>query len=167
MQHTFGIGINTTNTATRHRPIRIYPRERRSNAVIVASSRSSSLHSSRSSTRGTHYHSNSSNTNHNMLKVVGASWMKTRISTMIIAGSLLLAVGSLYFIVVERPQQSGTYCATVYWSVKSNFRTQYWGQQHNLSLVPVGAARSCYSDSTLTNGYVVSRLRLVEYWPLT
>lgn len=108
--------------------------------------------------RGTQYHStsssSSSNTNNNMLKVVGASWLKTRISTMIIASSLLLAVCSLYFIFVERPQQSGTYCATVYWSKKSNFRTQYWGQQHNLSQVPEGAARSCYSDSTLTNGYV-------------
>lgn len=107
-------------------------------------------------TVGGHHHPISSNFQHNhnsnMLKVVGASWVKTRISTMIVAGSLLLAIGSLYFIIMERPALSGKYCATAYWSTKSSYRTQYWGQQSNLSLVKEGAARICYSDSTMTNG---------------
>lgn len=123
--------------------------------MATAPSRPISLsqHSSRSSMRsaaGGSYHS--ANGTNNMLKVVGASWLKTRISSMIIAGALLLAVGSMYFLFVERPQSSGTYCATMRWTEAHGYRPAYWGQQNNLSLVPAGVARTCYSDSTQTNG---------------
>lgn len=37
-----------------------------------------------------------------MLKVVGASWLKTRISSYILAAALLLAIGSLFLAGMER-----------------------------------------------------------------
>lgn len=123
-------------------------------AMATTTSRPISLsqHSSRSSMRSAGYHSTGNSNNPNMLKVVGASWLKTRISSMIIAGAMLLGVGSMYFLFVERPPSSGTYCATMRWTEAHGYRAAYWGQQSNLSLVPAGVARTCYSDSTQTNG---------------
>lgn len=37
-----------------------------------------------------------------MLKVVGASWLKTRISSYILVAALLLAVGSLFLAEMDR-----------------------------------------------------------------
>lgn len=43
-----------------------------------------------------------SGNNGKMLKVVGASWVRTRISTYILVGAALLAVGSLFLSEMER-----------------------------------------------------------------
>lgn len=111
-----------------------------------------------------------------MLKVVGASWVKTRISSYILGGALLLAVGSLLivttmdgyvhktmisnqetnklsvFVCLFSPEQSDTYCATVFWTNQYGFSVEYWGQQNNLSQVQKGVARTCYQDTTQKNG---------------
>ncbi|XP_058054390.1 putative phospholipase B-like lamina ancestor [Anopheles bellator] len=88
-----------------------------------------------------------------MLKVVGASWHKTRIGTYILVGALLLAIGALFLADMERPNYSGTYCATAYWARNSGYRLEFWGQRNDLDLVPRGVVRSCFRDSVLTNGW--------------
>lgn len=88
-----------------------------------------------------------------MLKVVGASWFKTRISTYIIAGAAILSLCALFIAEnTEKPEYDGTYCATTYWSRKNGFRVEFWGQQNDLLQIKKGAARICYKDSTFQNG---------------
>lgn len=88
------------------------------------------------------------------LKVVGASWLKTRISSMILLGAGLLAIGAFFIANMDRPHFDGTYCATAYWSKKSGFRIEYWKQRNDLDNIPLGVGRICYKDSTLENGLV-------------
>ncbi|XP_055608765.1 putative phospholipase B-like lamina ancestor [Uranotaenia lowii] len=88
-----------------------------------------------------------------MLKVVGASWYKTRISTYILVGALMLAFGAFFIADMERPVYDGTYCATAYWARNSGFRVEFWGQRNDLDAVPKGAVRSCYKDSVQENGW--------------
>uniref|UniRef100_A0A2M3ZZ00 Phospholipase B-like n=1 Tax=Anopheles triannulatus TaxID=58253 RepID=A0A2M3ZZ00_9DIPT len=88
-----------------------------------------------------------------MLKVVGASWEKTRIGTYILLGALLLAFGAFFLSHMERPTYSGTYCATAYWARNSGYRLEYWGQRNDLDQVPIGAVRACFRDSVLENGW--------------
>ncbi|XP_053662913.1 putative phospholipase B-like lamina ancestor [Anopheles marshallii] len=88
-----------------------------------------------------------------MLKVVGASWHKTRIGSYILIGALMLAVAALFLASMERPSYKGTYCATTYWARNSGYRLEFWGQRNDLDLVPKGAVRACFRDSILTNGW--------------
>uniref|UniRef100_A0A182NIL0 Phospholipase B-like n=1 Tax=Anopheles dirus TaxID=7168 RepID=A0A182NIL0_9DIPT len=88
-----------------------------------------------------------------MLKVVGASWHKTRIGSYILIGALMLAVAALFLADMERPSYNGTYCATAYWARNSGFRLEFWGQRNDLDQVPKGAVRACFRDSILTNGW--------------
>uniref|UniRef100_A0A0K8TK86 Phospholipase B-like n=1 Tax=Tabanus bromius TaxID=304241 RepID=A0A0K8TK86_TABBR len=88
-----------------------------------------------------------------MLKVVGASWLKTRISTYILLGAGLLAIGTLFIAEMDRPQFDGTYCATIFWSKHSGFRVEYWKQRNDFHNIPKGVARTCYKDSTMENGW--------------
>lgn len=88
-----------------------------------------------------------------MLKVVGASWWKTRLSSYILVMALVVAVLLLVLAEMERPAKNGVYCATAFWSPKSGFRVEFWGQQNDLSAVPEGVARACYKDSTMETGW--------------
>lgn len=88
-----------------------------------------------------------------MLKVVGASWHKTRIGTYILVGAIMLAVAALFLADMERPTYRGTYCATTYWARNSGYRMEFWGQQNDLDQVPKGVVRACFRDSVLTNGW--------------
>ncbi|XP_053677342.1 putative phospholipase B-like lamina ancestor [Anopheles nili] len=88
-----------------------------------------------------------------MLKVVGASWQKTRIGSYILIGALLLALGAFFLAGMERPSYNGTYCATTYWAKNSGYRLEFWGQRNDLDQVPKGAVRACFRDSILTNGW--------------
>lgn len=88
-----------------------------------------------------------------MLKVVGASWYKTRISTYILAGAFMLAFGAFFIADMERPVYDGTYCATAYWARNSGFRVEFWGQRNDLEAVPRGAVRACFKDSFLETGW--------------
>lgn len=88
-----------------------------------------------------------------MLKVVGASWVRTRISTFIILGAILLAICALFFTDMEKPVFGGNYCATVYHSDKSGYHIEFWGQQNDLASVPRGVARICYKNTIDENGW--------------
>lgn len=100
-----------------------------------------------------------------MLKVVGASWLKTRISTYILAGACMLAFGAFFIADMERPVYNGTYCATAYWARNSGFRVEFWGQRNDLEAVPQGAVRACYSDSLLESGWSQLELESQQEFP--
>lgn len=82
-----------------------------------------------------------------MLKVVGASWYKTKVSSVIILSALLLAIGALFVLSIERPQLENVYCVTAYWTASTGYRVEFWGQGHSLQEIPRGAARVCYKGA--------------------
>uniref|UniRef100_A0A7G3AVB3 Phospholipase B-like n=1 Tax=Lutzomyia longipalpis TaxID=7200 RepID=A0A7G3AVB3_LUTLO len=88
-----------------------------------------------------------------MLKVVGASWYKTKIGSLIVLTAIILSLGALFIIDMERPTFDGTFCATVYWTKMSGYRVEFWGQQNDLASVPLGVARICYKDTIFENGW--------------
>ncbi|XP_058828649.1 putative phospholipase B-like lamina ancestor [Topomyia yanbarensis] len=100
-----------------------------------------------------------------MLKVVGASWYKTRISTYILGGAFMLAFGAFFIAEMERPVYDGTYCATAYWAGNSGFRVEFWGQRNDLEVVPKGAVRGCYRNSLLENGWSQLELESQPEYP--
>ncbi|XP_055627939.1 putative phospholipase B-like lamina ancestor [Toxorhynchites rutilus septentrionalis] len=100
-----------------------------------------------------------------MLKVVGASWYKTRISTYILAGAFMLAFGAFFIADMERPVYNGTYCATAYWARNSGFRVEFWGQRNDLEAVPMGAVRACYKDSLMESGWSQLELESQPEYP--
>lgn len=92
-----------------------------------------------------------------MLKVVGASWQKTRIGTYILIGAGLLVIGAFFIGYMERPEYDGTYCATALWTKKVGFQMENWKQQNDLVNIPKGVARICYKDSVYENGWVAGK----------
>lgn len=83
-----------------------------------------------------------------MLKVVGASWYKTKVSSVIILSALLLSIGALFILNIERPRLESVYCATAYWTPSTGYRVEFWGQGHNLEKIPRGVARICYKGAS-------------------
>ncbi|XP_014087207.2 putative phospholipase B-like lamina ancestor [Bactrocera oleae] len=100
-----------------------------------------------------------------MLKVVGASWQKTRIGTYILIGAGLLVIGAFFISYMERPKYNGTYCATEFWSKQTGFHTEYWKQQNDLLNIPKGAARVCYKDSIYENGWAQIEVETQRTYP--
>ncbi|XP_054734375.1 putative phospholipase B-like lamina ancestor [Anastrepha obliqua] len=100
-----------------------------------------------------------------MLKVVGASWQKTRIGTYILIGAGLLVIGAFFISYMERPKYNGTYCATAFWSKQTGFHIEYWKQQNDLLNIPKGAARVCYKDSIYENGWAQIEVETQRTYP--
>ncbi|KAH8379591.1 hypothetical protein KR009_005912 [Drosophila setifemur] len=100
-----------------------------------------------------------------MLKVVGASWQKTRIGTYILIGAGLLVIGSFFIGYMERPEYDGTYCATALWTKQSGFQIENWKQQNDLVNIPKGVARICYKDSVYENGWAQIEVETQRSYP--
>ncbi|XP_036337129.1 putative phospholipase B-like lamina ancestor [Rhagoletis pomonella] len=100
-----------------------------------------------------------------MLKVVGASWQKTRIGTYILIGAGLLVIGAFFISYMDRPKYNGTYCATAFWSKQTGFHIEYWKQQNDLLNIPKGAARVCYKDSIYENGWAQIEVETQRTYP--
>ncbi|EDV96317.1 putative phospholipase B-like lamina ancestor [Drosophila grimshawi] len=100
-----------------------------------------------------------------MLKVVGASWQKTRIGTYILIGAGLLVIGAFFIGSMDRPHYDGTYCATATWTKKVGFRIENWKQQNDLVNIPKGVARICYKDSVFENGWAQIEVETQRSYP--
>lgn len=100
-----------------------------------------------------------------MLKVVGASWQKTRIGTYILVGAGLLVIAAFFVAEMDRPEYDGTYCATALWTEKVGFQIEYWKQQNDLVNIPKGAARICYKDSIYQNGWAQLEVETQRSYP--
>ncbi|TDG52711.1 hypothetical protein AWZ03_000944 [Drosophila navojoa] len=100
-----------------------------------------------------------------MLKVVGASWQKTRIGTYILVGAGLLVIGAFFIGYMDRPEYDGTYCATAFWTKKVGFQIENWKQQNDLVNIPKGVARICYKDSVYENGWAQIEVETQRSYP--
>ncbi|XP_075977615.1 phospholipase B domain containing lamina ancestor [Anticarsia gemmatalis] len=79
-----------------------------------------------------------------ILKVVGASWLQTKISSYILGILGVLAILALFFGQIERIQGDGNYAVTVFFSNKTGYRIEYWGQSNELADIPRGVARAYF-----------------------
>lgn len=48
--------------------------------------------------------------------------------------------------------ESYAYCATVYYSPKTGYRIEYWGQRNDFDRISSGCARACFKDQKSING---------------
>lgn len=88
-----------------------------------------------------------------MLKVVGASDVKTRLGSYILGLTMVFAILLLIIVEGDRPVMSGTYCATAFWSPKAGFHIEFWGQRNDIENVSKGVARACYKNNVMENGW--------------
>lgn len=88
-----------------------------------------------------------------ILKVVGASWLQTKISSYILGILGVLAFLALFVGQIERIQEDGNYAATVFYSEKTGYRIEYWGQSNELANIPKGVARAHFRMDVDTTGW--------------
>ncbi|KAM3965130.1 phospholipase B domain containing lamina ancestor isoform 1-T2 [Aphomia sociella] len=88
-----------------------------------------------------------------ILKVVGASWLQTKISSYILGILGILACLALFVGQMDRIQEDGNYAATVFYSEKTGYRIEYWGQSNELANIPKGVARAHFRMDVDTTGW--------------
>lgn len=87
------------------------------------------------------------------LKVIGASWLQTKISSYILGFLGVLAILALFVGQIERIQEDGNYAATVFYSEKTGYRIEYWGQSNDLKDIARGVARAYFRGDIETTGW--------------
>ncbi|XP_033321622.2 phospholipase B domain containing lamina ancestor [Megalopta genalis] len=102
-----------------------------------------------------------------MLKVVGASWLQTRISTYILVAVALLGIGAIILGEFGHVEQDGTYSATVSWNRKGGYRIDFWGQGNDLTAVPLHAARAYYKTGIFEHGWSYIEIETSSKYPDT
>ncbi|XP_076232614.1 phospholipase B domain containing lamina ancestor [Calliopsis andreniformis] len=102
-----------------------------------------------------------------MLKVVGASWLQTRISTYILVAVALLGIGAIILGEFGHVEQDGTYSATVIWNRKGGYRIDFWGQGNDLTVVPMHAARAYYKTGIFEQGWSYIEIETSSKYPDT
>ncbi|XP_053986951.1 putative phospholipase B-like lamina ancestor isoform X1 [Hylaeus volcanicus] len=103
-----------------------------------------------------------------MLKVVGASWLQTRISTYILIAVALLGIGAIILGEFGHSvEQDGTYSATVSWNHKGGYRIEFWGQGNDLAAVAMHAARAYYKTGIFENGWSYIEIETSSKYPDT
>lgn len=102
-----------------------------------------------------------------MLKVVGASWLQTRISTYILAAVALLGIGTIILGEFGHVEQDGTYSATVCWNHKAGYRIDFLGQGNDLTAVPLNAARAYYKTGIFESGWSMIEIETSAKYPDT
>ncbi|XP_058796938.1 putative phospholipase B-like lamina ancestor [Phymastichus coffea] len=100
-----------------------------------------------------------------MLKVVGASWLQTRISTYILVAVALLGVGAIILGEYGRAKNDGTYSATVWWKHRSGYRIDFWGQGNDLESLPRGVARGYYKTGIYETGWSTIEIETSSEYP--
>lgn len=102
-----------------------------------------------------------------MLKVVGASWLQTRISTYILVAVALLGIGAIILGEFGHVEQDGIYSATVLWNRKGGYRIDFWGQGNDLTAVPLHAARAYYKTGIFEYGWSYIEIETSSKYPDT
>lgn len=102
-----------------------------------------------------------------MLKVVGASWLQTRISTYILVAVALIGLGAIIlgefdFLHVEK---DGIYSATVSWNHKGGYHIEFWGQGNDLANVQLNVARAYYKTSIFESGWSFIEIETSSKYP--
>lgn len=102
-----------------------------------------------------------------MLKVVGASWLQTRISTYILLAVALLGIGAIILGEFGHVEKDGTYSATVSWNHKGGYHIDFWGQGNDLAAIPLNAARAYYKTGIFENGWSIIEIETSVKYPDT
>ncbi|XP_011700719.1 PREDICTED: putative phospholipase B-like lamina ancestor [Wasmannia auropunctata] len=102
-----------------------------------------------------------------MLKVVGASWLQTRISTYILVAVALLGIGAIILGEYGYVEKDGTYSATVSWNHKGGYRIDFWGQGNDLADVRLNAARAYYKTGIYESGWSIIEIETSSKYPDT
>ncbi|XP_029165623.1 putative phospholipase B-like lamina ancestor [Nylanderia fulva] len=102
-----------------------------------------------------------------MLKVVGASWLQTRISSYILIAVVLMGIGVIIlsefdFLHVEK---DGIYSATVSWNHKGGYHIEFWGQGNDLANVQLNVARAYYKTSIFESGWSSIEIETSSKYP--
>lgn len=100
-----------------------------------------------------------------MLKVVGASWLQTRISTYILIAVALLGIGAIILGEFGHVENDGTYSATVSWNHKGGYRIDFWGQGNDLANLRLNAARAYYKTSIFKSGWSIIEIETSSKYP--
>ncbi|KAG7208930.1 hypothetical protein KM043_015109 [Ampulex compressa] len=100
-----------------------------------------------------------------MLKVVGASWLQTRISTYILVAVALLGIGAIILGEFGHVENDGTYAATVSWNHKGGYRIDFWGQGNDLTAIPMNAARAYYKTGIFESGWSIIEIETSRKYP--
>ncbi|XP_012216141.2 putative phospholipase B-like lamina ancestor [Linepithema humile] len=100
-----------------------------------------------------------------MLKVVGASWLQTRISTYILIAVALLGIGAIILGEFGHVENDGTYSATVSWNHKGGYRIDFWGQGNDLTNLRLNAARAYYKTSIFKSGWSIIEIETSSKYP--
>lgn len=99
------------------------------------------------------------------LKVVGASWVQTKISSYILGFLGILAILALFVGQIERIQEDGNYAATVFYSEKTGYRIEYWGQSNDLKDIAKGVARAHFRGDIDTTGWSLLEIETDGTYP--
>ncbi|CAH0715655.1 unnamed protein product, partial [Brenthis ino] len=99
------------------------------------------------------------------LKVVGASWLQTKISSYILGFLGILAILALFVGQMERIQEDGNYAATVFYSEKTGYRIEYWGQSNDLKDIAKGVARAYFRGDVDTTGWSLLEIETDGSYP--
>ncbi|XP_034941811.1 putative phospholipase B-like lamina ancestor isoform X2 [Chelonus insularis] len=102
-----------------------------------------------------------------MLKVVGASWLQTRVSTYILVAVALLGIGAIILSEFGGVNNDGTYSATVTWNHNKIYRIEFWGQGNDLESLPKGAARAYYKTRIHETGWSLVEIETSPMYPDT
>ncbi|XP_032680547.1 putative phospholipase B-like lamina ancestor isoform X2 [Odontomachus brunneus] len=102
-----------------------------------------------------------------MLKVVGASWLQTRISTYILVAVALLGIGAIILGEFGHVEDDGTYSATVSWNHKGGYHIDFWGQSNDLASVRLNVARAYYKTSIFESGWSIIEIETSSKYPDT
>ncbi|XP_013186924.1 putative phospholipase B-like lamina ancestor [Amyelois transitella] len=100
-----------------------------------------------------------------ILKVVGASWMQTKISSYILGLLGILAILALFFGQMERSQEDGNYAATVFYNEKTGYSIEFWGQSNELSQIQRGVARAYFRMDIDTTGWSLLEVETEGSYP--
>ncbi|CAG4956200.1 unnamed protein product [Colias eurytheme] len=100
-----------------------------------------------------------------ILKVVGASWLQTKISSYILGFLGILAILALFVGQIERIQEDGNYAATVFYSEKTGYSIEYWGQSNDLNDIPRGVARGHFRGDIDTTGWSLLEVETNSSYP--
>ncbi|KAL4707828.1 hypothetical protein ACJJTC_001774 [Scirpophaga incertulas] len=100
-----------------------------------------------------------------ILKVVGASWLQTKISSYVLGILGVLAILALFVGQIERIQEDGNYAATVFYSEKTGYRIEYWGQSNELADIPKGVARAYFRMDIDTKGWSLLEVETDASYP--
>lgn len=100
-----------------------------------------------------------------MLKVVGASWLQTKVTSLTLVAIIVVGIFTVFFGGMTRDTRDGNYAATAFWGENAGFRIEFWGQGNNPCDIPKGVARAYYKPDMSKNGWAVLEIETQPEYP--